>query len=146
MLLCYAKCPPIQTFFLQKRRITGSLQFLHCVVLHIFIVLSRIFHSCQKSKIMHEHQSQRIVKLVRVSSFSLCHYHHVIRYIWPLLQYVLWSWHILIVPVTYLQVVNALYILSGAGFVWTSPHVCRVIRLYAEIQQYHNHWSQLNLV
>ena len=90
-------------FFCKKRRITGSLQFLHCVVLHIFIVLSRIFHSCQKSKIMHEHQSQRIVKLVRVSSFSLCHYHHVIRYIWPLFQYLFRSWHILIVPVTYLQ-------------------------------------------
>ena len=111
-----------------------------CIVLSciFFIVLSRIFHSCQKSDHAWTSKS-RIVKLVRVLSFSLCHYHHVIRYIWPLFQYLLRSWHILIVPVTYLQVVNAFYIRSGAGFVWTSPHVCRVIRLYAD------HWSQLNL-
>ena len=50
--------------FLQKSRITGSLQFLHSVVLHIFIELSRIFHSCQKSKIMHEH-----IKVKELSSW-----------------------------------------------------------------------------
>ena len=125
-------------FFAKKRRITGSLQFLHSVVLHIFIELSRIFHSCQKSKIMHEHikvkelsswyEFRPSVSVIITMSYDIFgHYSNL-----------LWSWHILIVPVTYLQVVNALYILSGAGFVW-SPHVCRVIRLYAD------HWSQLNL-
>ena len=66
---------------MQKSRITGSLQFFALCFLAYFTAV--------KSQIMHEHQSQRIVKLVRVSSFSLCHYHHVIRYIWPLFQFAL---------------------------------------------------------
>ena len=64
MLLCYSKCPPIQTFFLQKKKDHRIVAVLHSVVLHIFIELSRIFHSCQKSKIMHEH-----IKVKELSSW-----------------------------------------------------------------------------
>ena len=64
------------SLFLQKSRITGSLQFLHCVVSHISqlskVTLFRLKTAFYKlGQIMHEHQSQEIVKLVRVLSFSL---------------------------------------------------------------------------
>ena len=73
MLLCYAKCPPIQAFFCKKVRITGSLQFLHCVVSHIsqlskvtLFRLRRHFTSWVRSCM-----NINVKKLVRVLSFSL---------------------------------------------------------------------------
>ena len=43
MLLCYAKCPPIQAFFFFAKKLGSQDLCSFC------IVLSRIFHSCQKS-------------------------------------------------------------------------------------------------
>ena len=145
MLLCYAKCPPIQTFFCKKVGSQDRCSFcieLSCI---FFVVLSRIFHSCQKSYhawISKSKNCQVGTSFVLQSlSLSPCHtiYLAIIPICFDLGIF-------LIVPVTNLQVVSALYVWSGAGFVWASPHVYRVIRLYAEIQQYPNHWSLLTLV
>ena len=51
-------------FFAKKKKDHRIVAVLHSVVLHIFIELSRIFHSCQKSKIMHEH-----IKVKELSSW-----------------------------------------------------------------------------
>ena len=77
MLLCYAKCPPIQAFFfLQKsedHRIFAV--FALCCLAYFTAVKSHLvsFETAfyKLGQIMHEHQCQEIVKLVRVLSFSL---------------------------------------------------------------------------
>ena len=120
-------------FFCKKRRITGSLQF--CIVSSCIFSLSCLAYftavksqrSCMNIKVKELsswYEFRPSVSVIITMSYDIFgHYSNL-----------LWSWHIFDRSCH----ISASCECIGAGFVW-SPHVCRVIRLYAD------HWSQLNL-